>query len=103
MEESQIRLRLVGGPFRFDKDCNYYIKQAGGVTGDGIHGDIRIIKAGSRQWLSTSETTIEDGDYVWVPKEPYRPFGYYMQVYSQIFSIVGTIATLVVLMVQLRK
>ncbi|HTX19818.1 MAG TPA: SLBB domain-containing protein [Bacteroidota bacterium] len=86
-----------------NKDFEYYLGKAGGITVDGIHGGVRVIKAGSRQWLSPSETTIDDGDYVWVPKEPYRPLIYYMQVYTTVFGILGTLATIAVLVVQVTK
>ena len=79
------------------KDYNYYTRQAGGYTDYAVKGDIKIIKAKSRQWLDPSETTIEEGDYVWVPKDPYRPFSYYVTLYSQVLGIVGTVATLYLL------
>ena len=93
------------GHITFVKDQNYkyYIERAGGVADEGVRGDIRIIKASSKQWLSPGETTIEEGDCIWVPKEPYRPFTYYIQLYSQMFGILGTLATLVVLVLQTKK
>lgn len=75
----------------------YYIDKAGGMTEHAQDGDIRIVKASTKQWLDPLETTIEEGDYIWVPKEPYRPFTYYLTVYSQVFGIVGTVATLFLL------
>jgi protein involved in polysaccharide export with SLBB domain len=90
-------------PFVKDQSYKFYVNKAGGFTEDAVKADLRVIKAGSRQWLAPDETSIEEGDYIWVPKEPYRPFGYYMQTYSQVFSIVATLATLAVLVVQLRK
>lgn len=79
------------------KDFRYYIQKTGGVTEYAREGDIKIIKASTRQWLDPSETVIEEGDYVWVPKEPYRPFSYYLTVYSQVFGIVGTVVSLFLL------
>ncbi|MEW5799927.1 MAG: SLBB domain-containing protein [Bacteroidota bacterium] len=75
----------------------YYINKAGGMTDHAQSGDIRIVKASTKQWLDPSETTIEEGDYIWVPKEPYRPFTYYLTVYSQIFGVVGTVVSLLLL------
>jgi hypothetical protein len=80
-----------------DQHYSYYTEKAGGLTDLAVKGDIRILKASTKQWLSPGETTIEDGDYVWVPQEPYRPFSYYLYIYSQIFGIVGTVATLAIL------
>ncbi len=86
-----------------DKRYSYYVDQAGGLTDDAVRGEIRVLKAGSKQWLSPSETTIEEGDYLWVPKAPYRPFSYYLLNYSQLFSIVATAATVVLVITQLKK
>jgi hypothetical protein len=78
------------------KDINYYIAASGGVT-DDARSDVKVIKAATRQWLDPDKTVIEEGDYVWVPKEPYRPFNYYLTVYSQVFGIVATVVSLVIL------
>ncbi len=89
--------------FEQGRGYKYYVEKAGGLTDDALSGDIKIIKANDKQWLSPSETTIEEGDYVWIPKEPYRPFSYYLQIYSQVFGIIGTVATVAVLVIQARK
>jgi len=81
----------------------YYIAKTGGLTDDAVSGDIRIIKGNSKQWLKPDETTVEEGDYIWVPKEPYRPFSYYVQIYSQLFGILGTLGTLTILVLQTKK
>jgi polysaccharide export outer membrane protein len=79
-----------------NKNIEYYISLAGGVT-DDARSDIKVIKAATRQWLDPDKTTIEEGDYVWIPKEPYHPFSYYLTVYSQVFGVVATVASLVIL------
>lgn len=86
-----------------DQGYKYYLNKAGGVADGAVKGDTRVIKAGSKQWLDPSETTIEEGDYLWVPKEPYRSFSYSVQTYSQLFSIIATIGTLTVLVLQVSK
>lgn len=83
--------------FNKGKDANFYINAAGGETDLAEKGDIKIIKAGSKQWLSIGETTIEEGDYIWIPKKPYRPTTYYLTMYSQVFGIVATAVSLVIL------
>ncbi|HTY58814.1 MAG TPA: SLBB domain-containing protein, partial [Bacteroidota bacterium] len=65
-------------PFAPGADAAYYIGKAGGFTDRARTGDVKIVKAKTRQWLAPSATTIEGGDYIWVPKEIERPFGYYM-------------------------
>jgi len=81
-------------------DYTHYISKSGGYTEYARRNDVRVIKANTKQWLAPEETTIEDGDYVWVPKEPYRPFSYYIDVYSKVFGIVGTVVSLFVLILQ---
>lgn len=78
------------------KGVEYYIGASGGVTNDA-RNDIKVIKAATRQWLDPDDTVIEEGDYVWVPKEPYRPVSYYLTVYSQVFGIVATVVSLIIL------
>ncbi len=85
--------------FTQGKGVDYYISASGGIT-DDARSDIKIIKAATRQWLDPEKTVIEEGDYVWIPKEPYRPFSYYLTVYSQVFGIVGTIVSLTILVVR---
>lgn len=80
-----------------EKDIDFYIALAGGTTEHAEKDDIRIIKASTKQWLTPDETTIEEGDYLWIPKEPFRPFDYYLNVYSQLFGIVGTIVSLIII------
>jgi protein involved in polysaccharide export with SLBB domain len=85
------------------KNFNSYIAEAGGYTSEARKGDLRIIKANTRQWLEPSETSVEEGDYIWVPKEPYRPSGYYLQLTTQVFGILGAVGTLVLLVFQITK
>ncbi len=87
-------------PFVAGKDVDYYLSQSGGITEHGVTGDMRVIKASTKQWLKPHETTIEEGDYIWVPKEPYRPFSYYLTIYSQVFGIIATAASLFLLVSQ---
>jgi protein involved in polysaccharide export with SLBB domain len=81
---------------------DYYINRAGGFTEHARSGDIMIIKHGTRQWMEPSETKVEDGDYIWVPKEPDRPFSYYMTVGSQAAAIVSVAVSIVLVIVQVR-
>jgi protein involved in polysaccharide export with SLBB domain len=85
--------------FTSGKNVDFYIAASGGIT-DDARSDIKVIKAATRQWLDPEKTTIEEGDYVWVPKEPYRPFSYYLTVYSQVFGIVATVVSLALLATQ---
>jgi protein involved in polysaccharide export with SLBB domain len=81
---------------------DYYINKAGGFTEHARSGDIMIIKHGTRQWMEPSETKVEDGDYIWVPKEPDRPFSYYMSVGSQAATIISVAVSIVLVIIQVR-
>jgi protein involved in polysaccharide export with SLBB domain len=85
------------------EDMEYYVRKAGGLTERARSGDIKIVKAKTRQWLSPDETRVEEGDYVWVPKEPERPFSYYMNIIGQTASIVSVAVSIVLLVIQVNK
>ncbi len=90
-------------PFVPGQDPGYYIRKAGGFADEARSGDVKIIKSKTKQWLDPNQTTIEGGDYVWVPREPYRPFLYYTGVARDIASFVGAITAVVILLGTVRK
>ncbi len=90
-------------PFMKDEGLKYYIRRAGGYTDNARSGDVMIIKRASRQWLSPSETEIEEGDYIWVPKVPDRPFTYYLNIIGQTASIISVAVSIVLITIQLKK
>jgi protein involved in polysaccharide export with SLBB domain len=90
-------------PYVPGETVDYYVQKAGGYTDRARTGDVRIVKAKSRQWLFPSDTKIEEGDYVWVPKVADRPFGYYLAIVGQTASIVGVALSVVLIAIQLTK
>jgi protein involved in polysaccharide export with SLBB domain len=82
----------------------YYVTKAGGLS-EYADEDIMIIKGDTRNWISAEEvnTKIEEGDYIWIPKDPVRSFDYHISRLSNYLSIVGSIATIIILVVQLGK
>jgi protein involved in polysaccharide export with SLBB domain len=89
-------------PFMKDEGYKYYIRRAGGYTDNARSGDVTIIKRASRQWLSPSETEIEDGDYIWVPKDPIRPATYYWNIVGQTATVVSVAVSIVLVIIQVR-
>ncbi len=90
-------------PYTKGEDYKYYIKQSGGV-GPYANDKVMIIKAGSKEWVAARDSvTIHDGDYIFVPKEPQRSFNYYVGVVGMYLGIVSSVATVVLLLVSLRK
>lgn len=84
------------------KGYKYFIERAGGFTEDARTGDVKIIKGSTRAWLDPGETTIEDGDHIWVPRDVHYPFSHYIAIYAQIASIVGVAATVALLINTLK-
>ena len=85
------------------KDYQYYIEQSGGL-GEYAESEIMIIKGDSRNWVTaTPNTKIEDGDYIFVPKQRIKSFQTTVNELGGYFSIVGSIATVLLLIVQLTK
>jgi len=90
-------------PFVDGRNADYYVKKAGGFTDRAREADLKIIKSKTKQWLDPGETTIEDGDYVWIPKDPERPFSYYMTIASQAATVLSVIIGIAVVVVQVTK
>ncbi|MBI5020383.1 MAG: SLBB domain-containing protein [Ignavibacteriales bacterium] len=84
-------------------NVNYYISKAGGYTDRARKSDVQIIKSKTKQWLDPDETTIEEGDYIWIPKDPDRPFSYYMTIASQAASVLSVVVGIMVIVVQVTK
>jgi len=83
----------------------FYIQKAGGI-GATAKGEIYLIKGQSRTWLEVDEDSkekIEPGDYIWVPKEPLRTFDYYVSRFGSYVGILGGVATVILLIIQLGK
>lgn len=89
-------------PFVKGEGLKYYIKKAGGYTENARSSDVTVIKRASRQWLSPSDTEIEEGDYIWIPKTPDRTFSYYMTIGSQAAAIISTAVSVVLVIIQIR-
>ncbi|MDP3149548.1 MAG: SLBB domain-containing protein [Ignavibacteria bacterium] len=87
------------------KSVEYYISKAGG-KGQNAKEDIYLIKGKSRSWTKIEKDvsyTIEPGDFIWLPKEPVRTFGYYLDRVMAISSIVTALATVLLLVIQFKK
>ncbi len=97
----------VGRPgyvsFQDGADVKFYIQRAGGYGEEADAGNTRVIKAKSRDWKHPSDTTIEPGDFVWVPKDVRYPFAYYMGLISQAASLVSVVLSITLIALQLSK
>jgi protein involved in polysaccharide export with SLBB domain len=88
------------------KNYKYYIEKAGGLSETAqSDGDIVVIKGKTLDWISKDKEQIilDPGDYVYVPKVVPRPFDFYLQRYVNIASIIGSVATIILLFIQFGK
>jgi protein involved in polysaccharide export with SLBB domain len=90
-------------PYVRGATTDYYLRKAGGETERARSGDIKIVKAKTKQWLSPKETTIEEGDYIWVPKDTERPFLYYTTIVSQVATVLSAIVGVALVAATLNK
>jgi protein involved in polysaccharide export with SLBB domain len=90
-------------PFIGGEPVEYYVKKAGGLTERARAGDVKIVKSRTRQWLAPEETSIEAGDYIWVPRKSEHSFAYYMNIVGQTASIVSVAVSIVLLVIQINK
>lgn len=89
--------------YQTQKDHNYYLAKAGGV-GKNAQDQVKIIKGNSYNWLEASEKiSINPGDFIYVPKDVPKPFEYYMKNVGTVASIVGSVATIILLIIQSGK
>lgn len=90
-------------PFREGATAFDYIAEAGGMT-DYSSDEVMVIREGDGAWIeATEETTVEPGDMVWVPKDPERSFNYYLTQTGVFLSIVSSLATITLLILQLSE
>jgi protein involved in polysaccharide export with SLBB domain len=87
------------------KDYNYYLNEASGLGELAVEDDIMVIKAGSRAWVSPLKDSviIEEGDYIYVPKENLRSFKSYVFEYSVYLSLLASIAAILLSIVTISK
>jgi protein involved in polysaccharide export with SLBB domain len=78
------------------EDYNYYVNEASGLGELAEEDEIMLIKGGSRAWISPlrEEVVIEEGDYIYVPKENLRSFRSYIVEYSVYVSLLASIAAI---------
>lgn len=94
---------LRGLPFVKGARASDYVRRAGGYTDHAMASDILTLKAGGTQWLNPSETQIDEGDAIWVPKDFKRPFSYYLGIAGQAASIISVVLSMTIIIIQLSQ
>lgn len=87
------------------KDYKYYVNEASGLGELAEDGDIMVIKGGSRAWISadSDSVNIEEGDYIYVPKENLRSTRSYILEYSVYLSVLASIAAILLSVVTIAN
>lgn len=87
------------------KDYSYYINQAGGLGELAKEDEIMVIQGASRSWISPldNKVIIEEGDYIFVPKEQLRSISSRAVEYSLYVGMLASITTVILLIVTLFK
>jgi protein involved in polysaccharide export with SLBB domain len=79
-----------------------YLSAVGGQTKEST-GDVKILKASGDEWKIPSETEIESGDWIIVPKKVRKTFAQSVSEYAPVISLFTTIVTLGVLIFQVTR
>jgi len=87
------------------KNYEYYVNEASGLGELAEDDEIMIIKGGSRAWISvdSDSVTIEEGDYIYVPKESLKSTRSYILEYSVYLSVLASIAAILLAIVTIAN
>jgi protein involved in polysaccharide export with SLBB domain len=86
------------------KDYQYYIEKAKGYGDFAEKNDVMIIKGVTRNWIEADKSiTIEEGDYIYIPRKTMRSFNSYASTIGTYLGIVGSAATIILLLLQFKK
>jgi protein involved in polysaccharide export with SLBB domain len=77
--------------YQSDAPLRYYIAQAGGYAQGGDKSETVVVKLRSKAWMDPSDTKIEPGDEIFVPKEPDYSEDYKLQRLTTIVTVVTTV------------
>jgi polysaccharide biosynthesis/export protein len=80
-----------------------YVARAGGFSELAISGDTKVIKKATLEWLDPSDTVIEPGDQIWVPKEYIKDTRQTWPLIRDIIGVVASVATTVLIAIQVTK
>ena len=92
-------------PIAEGEDYKYYIHQVGGLGELAVEDEIMVIKGSTRAWISPIDENValEEGDYIYVPKERLKEFRSYAAEYSIYIQMLSSIATVVLLIITAFK
>ncbi len=90
-------------PLKEGADVDYYVEFAGGYSDRAAEDETRVIKFKTREWKEPDETSIQSNDFVYVPKKIKRDFAYDIDLIAKISSVIASVVTLALLIIQAQK
>jgi len=90
-------------PFIPGMRYRYYIEKAGGFSELAVSGDTKVIKKATLEWIDPSDTVIESGDQIWVPKKPVRDITQTFPIWRDIISVAASLATTILIAFQVFR
>jgi len=90
-------------PFIPGMRYKHYIEKAGGYSELAIGGDTKVIKKGTLEWLDPSDTVIESGDQIWVPKDFTKDSRQTWPMVRDIIGVAASVATTILIAIQVTK
>ena len=85
------------GFVEYHADWKYsdYVKAAGGITDGADKGNEKIIKGVTYQWYDDQGTSIQSGDFLFVPKVTIKPELYGWNMFKDVITTIGAVASIV--------
>jgi protein involved in polysaccharide export with SLBB domain len=86
------------------KDYKYYIEKANGYGDFAEKSDVMIIKGVTHSWIEAeANIVIEEGDYIYIPRKTIKSYNSYVNMVGTYLGIVGSAATIILLLLQFKK
>lgn len=79
-------------PYKEGENYEYYISKAGGYSLAAEESDTRIIRFNSRGWYKADKTSVQSGDFIYVPKVVKYSFN---ENLTLIATLIGTLVSIV--------
>ena len=96
---SQGHIRFASG-----KNYKYYVEKANGYGDYAEKNDVMIIKGVSHNWIEAADNvSIEEGDYIFVPRKTIKSYNTYVNQVGTYLGIVASAATIILLLLQFKK
>ena len=90
-------------PYKEGADVDYYIAACGGYGDRADEDEVRVVKFKTREWLEPDETKIHSSDFIYVPKIIKRDFAYDIDLIAKVASVIVSVVTLTLLVIQSQK